>query len=146
MTTYKSNINSFVKSANSSMDPIAKAYFGLVAIELILKESTGLRSHDVPGAIIDFSNRYATKKLSGCKIRLTSLATQLSHDLSQITTNDKNKIPSLTPSNCYPYLRYTRYQVDGWASPVTTPDQAKKLASTVIQVQAYLREKFSKDL
>jgi hypothetical protein len=146
MTSYTSNVKAFVESARASSDPITKAYFGMVAIELILKESTGLRSHDVPGAIIDFANRYAVKKLSGCKVRLSSLSTQLSNDLAQIITNDKNRSPSITPSHCYPYLRYTRHQLDGWPVPVTTVAQAQKLASTVSQVQAYLREKFNKDL
>lgn len=146
MSTYSSNIKSFVQSAKASNDPVAQAYFGLVAIELVLKESTGLKSHDVPGAIVDFANRYAIKKLTGCKIRLNSLSAQLSTDLGQMITNDKSKAPCITPSNCYPYLRYTRHEADGWAVPVTTAEQAKRLASTVAQVRAYLREKFSKDL
>lgn len=146
MTKHTLNIKGFVDASKSIKDPIIKAYCGLVAVELVLKDAVGLKNHDVPAAIKKFALKFAIDEMYGCRSRLNSLSTQLSRELSAITTQGTDKVACSCPTSSYPYLRYVRHQVDGWPLPCTTTIQAQELASTVEQIQFYLRKKFNKSL
>lgn len=143
---HASNIRAFVAAAGASTDDMVKAYCGMVAIELVLKEATGLKDHNVPAALNLFAHKFAVGHLSGCKVRLHALSTQLSNALKTISVQGKDSQPRYAPTESYPYIRYTRHGVDGWSTPATTEEQAKTLSSTVSGTRAYLKTKFSKML
>ena len=146
MTLHTTTIRAFVAAAASSPDEIVKAYCGMVAIELVLKHATGLTDHDVPSALINFANRFAVGHKQGCKVRLSTLATQLSNALKLISVQGKNGQPQFIPAACYPYVRYTRHATDGWHAPSTTDEQVKALASLVGHTRHYLASNFQKPL
>lgn len=146
MTKHITNLKAFVGASNNISDPILKAYCGLVAIELELKDATGLKNHDVPAHLNRFATKYAIDHLSGCGIKLNSLSTQLQNNLTQISVQDKDQKPCPAPKDSYPYIRYTRLAADGWPAPSTSLAQAQDLANTVQQIQTYLRRKFNKSL
>lgn len=70
MSQHTTNIRAFVAAAASSADQTVKAYCGMVAIELVLKQSTGLTDHNVPSALNIFAQRFAIDHHRGCKVRL----------------------------------------------------------------------------
>lgn len=70
----------------------------------------------------------------------------LQNDLASITAQGQDGLPCAVPIASYPYLRYTRHEVDGWPEPFTTAMQAERLAATVDQIRMYLRQKFNKKL
>lgn len=146
MSKHTSNIKAFIAAAASSNDAITKAYCGMVAMELVLKEATGLKNHNVPAALNVFSHKFAVGHLAGCKVRLNALSTQLANALGAISVQDKKGTPVCAPSASYPYIRYVRHSSDGWERPSTTSEQADALAAAVISTRAYLKTKFSKAL
>lgn len=143
---FSSNIAAFVIAAKKSNDPITKAYFGLVAIELTLKNSVPLKDHNVPAALDKFAHKFAIQNLAGCKIRLNTLAAQLKNDFSGIHVQGKDKQAQPTPAASYPNIRYTRLEDDDWPTPFTSAAQAETLANTVAAIQNYLKTKFNKCL
>jgi hypothetical protein len=143
---HTSNIRAFIAAAGASTDDMVKAYCGMVAIELVLKEATGLKDHNVPAALNSFAHKFAVGNLSGCKIRLVALSTQLNNALRAISVQGTDSQPRYAPGECYPYIRYTRHGVDGWPKPATTDEQAKMLSCAVSGVRTYLKTKFAKML
>jgi hypothetical protein len=146
MSSHTTNLAAFVEAASSASHLITRAYFGLVAIELVLKESVALKDHNVPSALNKFASRYAVGPLSGCKIRLNALATKLQNDLTRIVAQGMDGNPRRIPAASYPYLRYVRLDSDGWGKPASTLAEMEALASTVAEIRAYLRQKFDKKL
>lgn len=146
MSTHTTNIRAFVTAAASSTDEIVKAYCGMVAIELVLKQATGLTDHNVPSALNVFANRFAVADKQGCKVRLNSLSAQLRNALTAICVQGKDGAARFAPSESYPYIRYTRHDADGWTAPTTTHQQAKALADVVVSTRSYLATKFQKPL
>lgn len=146
MSSHTTNLEAFVEAASVAKHPLTRAYFGLVAIELVLKEATGLKDHNVPSALNKFANRYAVGHLAGCKIKLNVLAVSLQNDLVRIAAQGADGLPCSVPVASYPYLRYARLESDGWDSPSSTLEDVEQLATTVDQIRAYLRKKFSKNL
>lgn len=140
------NIQSFSEVAESSQDPIIKAYCGLVAIELVLKEAVGLRDHNVPAAMVKFAHRFAVGHQTGCKVRLTVLSVQLQNDMARVFANSADGVAQSIPPASYPSLRYVRHASDGWPDPSTPRESLEKLALTVSQIRAYFRDKFEKKL
>lgn len=118
----------------------------MVAIELVLKQSTGLTDHNVPSALNIFAHRFAVNNLQGCKIRLAALSVQMSNALRHISVQGKDGLARFAPAECYPYIRYTRHAADGWPAPATTQEQAKALADVVGSTRSYLATKFQKPL
>lgn len=145
MSQHTTNIRAFAAAA-SSTDHVVRAYCGLVAIELVLKQATGLTDHNVPSALNVFAHRFAIDNLRGCKVRLTALSVQLSNALKAISVQGKDGVARFAPAECYPYIRYTRHATDGWSAPVTTQEQAKMLADAVGSTRSYLATKFQKSL
>jgi len=146
VSKHTSNIRAFVTTAGMSTDEMVKAYCGMVAIELVLKEATGLKDHNVPAALNLFAHKFAVGNLSGCKIKLNALSTQLSNALKAISVQGKDSQPRYAPAESYPYIRYTRHGADGWSMPVTTQEQVKALSAAVSGTRTYLKTKFSKML
>lgn len=146
MSQHITNITAFVTAADASGDLIIRSYCGMVAIELILKQATGLSDHNVPAALNHFANKFAIGRMYGCKARLNVIATQLSNALAAISVQGVDGKPRKAPAASYPYIRYTRHVNDGWAVPSTTNDQAQDLADAVMHVRAYLKTKFGKPL
>lgn len=143
MTQHASNIAAFVRAASSSSDNIIRAYCGLVAIELVLKHATGLKDHNVPAALNKFAHLHAVGHLAGCKIRLTTLSTQIANALKVITVQGIDGAARFAPPDIYPYIRYTRFDVDGWSAPSTTDEQAQALSALVEATRSYLHQKFN---
>ena len=146
MTKHTRNISAFVDAAESSSDQIAKAYFGLVAVELVLKEATGLKDHNVPAALNKFAHIYAVDRMRGCKIKIISLSAQLGNALRAINVLGIDGNARSAPPDSYPNIRYTRYLSDGWSEPATSDEQAKVLCDVVSDARAYLTGKFGKVL
>lgn len=146
MSEHTTNIRAFVTAAASSADQMIKAYCGMVAIELVLKQATGLTDHNVPSALNVFAHRHAVGNLRGCKVRLTALSVQLSNALKAISVQGKDGAARFAPAESYPYIRYTRHATDGWPAPSTTDEQVKALAILVSSTQSYLATKFQKSL
>ncbi|NJI23704.1 hypothetical protein HA451_11675 [Aeromonas veronii] len=145
MSTHKESIKAFKSVAASSQNQIVKAYCGMVSIELVLKSTTGLKNHDVPAALRKFSHIYATGLKSGCKIKIDSLATQLSIALQNITVQGTDGKAKSTPMDSYPNIRYIRHSLDGWPAPVTAVDNIKNLSLLVEETRKYLFDKFQQD-
>ena len=146
MNQHITNIRAFVTAAASSTDELVRAYCGMVAIELVLKQATGLTDHNIPSALNIFAHRFAVGHKSGCKSNLHALSAQLSNALKAISVQDKNGKPRLAPAESYPYIRYTRHVTDGWPAPSTTYEQVKMLADRVDKTRSYLATKFQKPL
>lgn len=146
MSQHTTNIGAFVAAAESSADEIVKAYCGMVAIELVLKQATGLSDHNVPAALNAFAHHFAVGNLRGCKVRLNALSAQLSNALKAISVQGKDGVGRFAPAESYPYIRYTRHVCDGWPAPSTTHEQAKVLADLVSGTRSYLATKFQKSL
>ncbi|MEW5620460.1 hypothetical protein ABGT18_03880 [Pseudomonas putida] len=145
MSQHVTNIRAFTAAATST-DHVVRAYCGMVAIELVLKQATGLTDHNVPSALNIFAHRFAINNLRGCKVRLNALSAQLSNALQTISVQGKDGVARFAPAECYPYIRYTRHAADGWAGPATTEEQAKILADVVGSTRSYLATKFQKPL
>lgn len=145
MSQHTTNIRAFTAAA-ASTDHVVRAYCGMVAIELVLKQSTGLTDHNVPSALNIFAHRFAVNNLQGCKIRLAALSVQMSNALRHISVQGKDGLARFAPAECYPYIRYTRHAADGWPAPATTQEQAKALADVVGSTRSYLATKFQKPL
>lgn len=146
MSLHVTNIDAFVAAADVSGDLITRSYCGMVAIELVLKEATGLSDHNIPAGLKHFANKFAIGHLYGCKTRLNVIATQLSNAITAISVQGIDGNARAAPAASYPYIRYTRHVGDGWAVPSTTPDQARALSDAVMNARAYLRQKFQKPL
>lgn len=125
---------------------MVSAYCGMVAVELVLKQSTGLTDHNVPSALNVFAHQFAVGHQRGCKIRLHALSAQLSNALKAISVQGKDGGARFAPAESYPYIRYTRHAADGWPAPATTQQQVKVLADIVISTRSYLATKFQKSL
>ena len=146
MTQHTTNIRAFIEAAALSTDKTVKAYCGMVAIELVLKEATGLKDHNVPAALNTFAHKFAVNNLKGCKIRLNALATQMSNTLKAISVQGVDGLPRFAPAESYPYIRYTRHAADGWPAPSTSIEQMKALSDVVEATRSYLATKFEKAL
>jgi len=146
MSQHATNIRAFVVAATSSADEMVRAYCGMVAIELVLKQATGLTDHNIPGALNVFALRFAVGNQRGCKVRLNALSAQLSNALQAISVQGKDGLARFAPSESYPYIRYTRHAADGWSAPSTTHEQVKTLADLVGSIRSYLATKFQKPL
>lgn len=138
MSTHRSNAAWFANAATASPDYLTQAYFGLVAIELLLKSKTPLPSHDVPGGLDSF----ALLQVHNQKKNLNSLAKRLRNDIKAVVMHNKNGSPQAAPSHSYPYIRYARLDSDGWGVPNTTMSTLQALASTVAQTRLYLKTHF----
>ncbi|WP_324037224.1 hypothetical protein [Aeromonas caviae] len=147
MPLHSENIKAFKAIAMSQTNLIAKAYCGMVSIELVLKDATNLRDHDIPGGLNAFALKFATNEAhkSGCKAKINSLSTQLGNALKNIYVQGIDSKPRQAPQNCYPYIRYTRHANDGWPEPYSTDTELKILSDVVQATRVYLLEKFSKD-
>lgn len=146
MSQHTTNIRAFVAAATTSTDEMIRAYCGMVAIELVLKQATGLTDHNLPGALNVFAHRFAVGNQRGCKLRLTALSAQLSNALKAISVQGKDGVARFAPAESYPYIRYTRHAADGWPAPSTTQEQVKTLADLVSSTRSYLATKFQKSL
>lgn len=146
MSQHTTNIRAFVVAATSSADEIVKAYCGMVAIELVLKQATGLTDHNIPGALNVFAHQFAVGNQRGCKVRLNALSVQLSNALKAISVQGKDGVARFAPAESYPYIRYTRHVTDGWSAPATTLEQVKTLSNLVGSTRSYLATKFQKSL
>lgn len=146
MNQHTTNIRAFVAAAASSSDQMVSAYCGMVAIELVLKQATGLTDHNIPGALNAFAQRFAVGNLSGCKVRLNALSAQLSNAIRAISVQGKDGVARFAPAECYPYIRYTRHAIDGWPAPHTTREQMEQLTKLVGSTRSYLTTKFQKSL
>ncbi|WP_310384769.1 hypothetical protein [Roseateles sp.] len=146
MTRHTKNIDAFVAASVSSSDHIVKAYLGLVAVELILKNDVGLKGHNVPAAIDKFAHLFAIGHHQGCKIKLNALVAQLRNAITAITVQGKDGNPCNAPVDSYPNIRYVRHESDSWPAPFTSEEQAKVLSAKVLEIRAYLKNKFGKAL
>lgn len=146
MSQHTTNIRAFAAAASSSTDEVVRAYCGMVAIELVLKQATGLTDHNIPSALNVFAHRFAVDKQRGCKVRLNALSVQLSNALKAISVQGKDGVARFAPAESYPYIRYTRHATDGWPAPSTAHEQVKKLADLVGSTRSYLATKFQKSL
>jgi len=146
MSQHTTNIRAFVAAAAASGDHTLRAYCGMVAIELVLKQATGLTGHNIPCALNIFAHRFAVDRQRGCKVRLNALSAQLSNALKAISVQGKDGVARFAPAESYPYIRYTRLVTDGWPAPSTTQEQMKTLADLVCSTQSYLATKFQKPL
>jgi hypothetical protein len=142
MTKHKTNVSAFIAAASSTSDNVVKAYCGMVAIELVLKHSTGLKDHNVPGALNKFAEKYARDDFRGCKVKINTLSNRMTNALKNIGVQGVDGVARFAPSECYPYIRYARHSVDGWPEPSTTAEQAKILADIVAETRSYLLNKF----
>ena len=118
----------------------------MVAIELVLKQATGLTDHNIPAALNVFAHRFAVDYQQGCKVRINALSAQLSNALKAISVQGKDGAARFAPAESYPYIRYTRHVTDGWPAPSTTNEQVRKLAILVGSTRSYLATKFQKPL
>jgi hypothetical protein len=146
MSMHTKNIAAFVTACASSSDHLVNAYLGLVAVELVLKNDTGLKDHNVPAAIDKFAHHFATGNLQGCRIKLTALSVQLRNAIKAVSVQGVDGNPRSAPDECYPYIRYARHESDGWSEPFTSEEQAKNLSANVTEIRAYLKSKFGKAL
>jgi len=146
MTKHTKNIDAFVKACVSSSDHVVNAYLGLVAVELVLKNDTGIKDHNVPAAIDKFAHHFATGHLQGCQIKLNALAVQLRNAIKAVSVQGVDGNPRFAPVESYPYIRYVRHESDGWSAPFTSEEQAKILSAKVTEIRAYLKTKFGKAL
>ena len=144
--THSTNITGFLAAAKSSTDPLTRAYCGLVAIELVLKQEVTLGNHNVPSAIKRFATKNAIGQKAGCKAKLDALAVQLHNSVRSISVQGKDYSPRFAPGESYPYIRYARHAGDNWPTPNTSVQQAEALALIVVQVRSYLASKFGKNL
>lgn len=139
---FTSNIQIFADAATTSSAALIKAYCGLVAIELVLKHEVNLRSHNIPQALATFKNMKAVGRKSIHVATLNSLRQRLVNDLTAISTQNRDGAPCAAPSNCYPYIRYTRFTLDGWGIPDTPNASLATLAATVDHARYILKTKF----
>lgn len=139
---FTSNIQIFAHAATTSSTALIKAYCGLVAIELVLKQEVNLRSHNIPQALATFKNMNAVGRKSMHVAILNSLRQRLVNDLTAISTQNRHGVPCAAPSNSYPYIRYTRFAVDGWGIPDTPSARLATLAVTVDHARHILKTKF----
>jgi hypothetical protein len=146
MSHHITNISAFVAAAASSPNEIVQAYCGMVAIELVLKQETGLTDHNIPSALNIFAHKFCVNQRKGCKIRLNALSVQLSNALKAISVQGKDGVARYAPAESYPYIRYTRHATDGWPSPSTSDEQVKTLVKAVEGTRSYLTTKFQKTL
>jgi hypothetical protein len=139
--THASNIKAFATAAGSP-DFLIQSYCGLVAIELVIKQEVGLADHDVCYGLNKFCVQKAIGSRSWCSSFLLSLANQLRNDINAIQVNGKDGLPRAAPAGCYPYIRYTRIDNDGWPVPNTNDAALQALAKTVQQILSLLRRTF----
>lgn len=144
MSQFTTNVCAFVAAATSSPDEVVKAYCGMVAIELVLKQATGMTDHNVPAALNVFAHRFAVDHHRGCKVRLNALSAQLSNALKAMSVQGKDGVARFAPAESYPYIRYVRHVADGWPGPTTSQTEAKTLADLVGGTRSYLATKFQK--
>ena len=143
---HKTNIAAFINAAAQSSDEMVKAYCGLVALELVLKEKVGLVDHNVPSAVDRFGLIHAVDFKFGCRQRITAMANRLRTDLAAIAVQGKDGIGRQAPMESYPYIRYTRWDTDAWGAPETGIGQMTTLRNTVQEIRAYLKTKFDMPL
>ncbi|WP_291380504.1 MULTISPECIES: hypothetical protein [Achromobacter] len=146
LSQHTTNIRAFVAAAASSADDTLRAYCGMVAIELVLKQATGLPGHNIPRALNVFAQRFAVGGQRDCKVRLNAFSAQLSNALKAISVQGRDGVAQFAPAESYPYIRYTRLVSDGWPAPSTTHEQMKTLADLVCSTRSYLAMKFQKPL
>lgn len=144
--THKQNINAFLSVTTQCSNELVRTYCALIAVELVLKQHIKITDHNIPGGIDRIRLKMAVGNKSGCTQRLTSLATKLRNDLTAISVQSKYSTPCSAPSDCYPYIRYTRMEGDGWGEPETSPAQLRTLNNTVSELRSYLKNKFEMTL
>jgi hypothetical protein len=139
---HTSNINAFLSAAGSS-DCLIQAYCGLVAIELLIKHEVGLQDHNICHGLDKFRMLRAIDNKSWTTNALLSLTNRLRNDIQAISANGKDGVGRSAPVDSYPYIRYSRIEVDGWAIPKTTSEQLKTLSDTVNSIRSFLKNNFA---
>lgn len=139
---HTSNIQIFVEAANTSPHPLIRAYCGLVAVELVLKSEVGLKDHNVPAGLTKFRAARATGAKAIHAAVFNTMRMKLTNDLIAISSQKADGSPCAVPADSFPYLRYTRFDVDGWGIPSTTGGLVTALANTVDQLRAFLKQHF----
>lgn len=141
---HTSNIKAFLSTAAASESPLIQAYCGLVAIELAIKGAIRCSDHNIPDAMKRLGRQARAPALnSSQKAALNALAVQLTNDLSGIKCLDKDGVKSISvPGDNYPYMRYTRFEGDGWGSGETPVEKLRALASCVNRVRFQLKRFF----
>lgn len=139
--SHTSNIKSFLAAAAASDCPLIQSYCGLVAIELAIKRKIKCSDHNIPDAIRRLGRKSQAPKLnSSQKVVLSAMATTLTNLLGEIHCLSKDGVNSIpVPGDNYPYMRYTRFEGDGWGKPETPPDKVRALASCVNQIRFHLK-------
>ena len=130
-----SNTKAFADAAAGSVDSLVKAYCGLVAIELTLKQAIDLRDHDVPSGLRRLNS--LLPKPGGH--HLLALASSLGDQIELIRVTGKKKERRAAPRDSYPYIRYTTFDTDGWAPPCSTQQDLKNLAALVMRIRVSLK-------
>jgi hypothetical protein len=137
----RENIKAFLR-ATTDQEPLIRAYCGLVAIELVLKHEVGLKDHNVIAGLTKFRLNNSTGTKSWSATALISLTDQLRGDIIAIQVNSKFGSPIPTPHESYPYIRYIRFDSDGWPPPHTRAGDVLRLANTIQQLRVFLRTTF----
>jgi hypothetical protein len=139
---HSKNIQSFLSAANGP-DPLLRCYCGLVVLELVVKQEVGLSDHNVIHGLNKLRAAMAVNAKSWAAPALLTLTNKLRTDLVAVYVNGSNGLPRTIPVDSYPYIRYCRFDTDGWPSPHTTESNLATLASTVQQVRTFLKTHFS---
>jgi hypothetical protein len=135
---HTSNINAFILAATVK-SPLVQAYCGLVAIELVLKHEVALVDHNVCAAL----NRFRTQRAnSSSAFGLIALTSQLQAAIVAIQVNGKDGLPRAAPYDSFPYIRYSRFDTDGWGEPHTLTGTIESLANIVQRLRLFLRTHF----
>jgi hypothetical protein len=138
---HAANIKAFL-GATTDQDPLVRAYCGLVAIELVLKHEVGLKDHNVCAGLGTFRTLRAIGNKSWSATALISFADGLRRDIVGIHVNDKFGQPKTAPHDSFPYIRYVRFNGDGWPPPHALLGDITRLADTVQQLRIFLRTTF----
>jgi hypothetical protein len=85
--------------------------------------------------------RLNTKDPKPGGFHLLSLAQNLRNQIDLINVTGKDGDRRTAPHDSYPYIRYTTFDSDGWASPATSDEQIADLANLVVRIRSYLKRK-----
>lgn len=138
---HTSNIKAFLR-ATLDQAPLVRAYCGLVAIELVLKQEVGLTDHNICAGLDKFRVQRAVGTKSWTATALIALTNRIRSGIVAIHVNDKLGLPRSAPFDSYPYIRYLRLEGDGWGAPETALSTVEALAAAVLEVRVFLRTHF----
>src|SRR5687768_6319810 len=128
--SHASNMRAFMAAADS-IHPLIQAYCGLVSVELVLKQRVELTDHNVCAGLTRLRTVLCVGNRSWSATAMLGITDRLKNDLIAIQTNGKDGLPRSVPYESYPYLRYSRFEADGWPAP-NPPAPARTLLSTPV--------------